>query len=352
MSARAASSSSTTEHRFPWKWRLADLEPPQAGAPTVFSTFACGGGSSMGYKLAGYDVVGNCEIDPRIADVYKANLHPRRSYVMDLRDFNRIGDLPEELFALDVLDGSPPCSTFSTSGDREKAWGKEKRFAEGQALQTLDDLFFVFLDTVEKLRPKVVVAENVTGLLKGNARGYVNEILKRFRGLGYDVQLFQLDASLMGVPQARQRVFFAANRIGAPKLRLDFAESPVTFGEVREERGKPIESAETRLLVASAVRHGERDLRDASERRRGKDSRFSERIEYDGIPASTVCANAQHYRACDGLGMTSGDIRNVTTFPQDYDFKGRSVQFICGMCVPPVMMANIASEIRGQWLDK
>ena len=112
----------------------------------------------MGYKLAGCDVVGFCEIDPRMAAVYEANLKPKHKYVMDLRDFNALEDLPDELYNLDILDGSPPCSTFSTSGIREKSWGRAKRFAEGQKVQTLDDLFMVFLDTVEKLKPKTVVS--------------------------------------------------------------------------------------------------------------------------------------------------------------------------------------------------
>lgn len=126
--------------RFPWKWYLKDLPKPTRGK--VFSTFACGGGSSMGYKRAGYEMVGCCEIDPAINKIYKENLHPKHNFLMDLRAFNELPELPEELYHLDILDGSPPCSTFSMAGAREKGWGKEKVFREGQAKQTLDDLFF------------------------------------------------------------------------------------------------------------------------------------------------------------------------------------------------------------------
>ena len=63
---------------------------------------------------------------------------------MDAREFANLEKYPEELLNLDILDGSPPCSTFSTSGKREKAWGVMKKFAEGQKLQRLDDLFFVY----------------------------------------------------------------------------------------------------------------------------------------------------------------------------------------------------------------
>ena len=77
----------------------------------------------MGYKLAGFDVVGNCEIDPDMMKVYKQNNHPKHSFLMDIRDFLKLPDekIPEELFHLDVLDGSPPCSVFSTAVDRQQA---------------------------------------------------------------------------------------------------------------------------------------------------------------------------------------------------------------------------------------
>lgn len=64
-------------------------------------------------------------------------------------------ELPPELFDLDILDGSPPCSVFSMAGDREDKWGGVHAFREGQAVQRLDDLFFDFLDVAEKLRPRL-----------------------------------------------------------------------------------------------------------------------------------------------------------------------------------------------------
>lgn len=74
--------------------------------------------------------------------VYVKNHSPKYNFCMDLRDFNKIpsAELPEELFSLDILDGSPPCTTFSMAGQREKTWGKKKKFREGQTEQTLDDL--------------------------------------------------------------------------------------------------------------------------------------------------------------------------------------------------------------------
>ena len=72
----------------------------------------------MGYKLAGYDVIGCNEIDPRMMKCYTANHHPKYSYCEDIRTFKLRKDLPEELYQLDILDGSPPCSSFSICGVR------------------------------------------------------------------------------------------------------------------------------------------------------------------------------------------------------------------------------------------
>lgn len=343
--------SMTNNHRYPWKWWLKDLPAPAENAPTVFSTFACGGGSSMGYKRAGYNVLGNCEIDPKIAEVYKGNLHPKYSYIMDIREFNMLDSLPNELYQLDVLDGSPPCSTFSMAGSREKSWGIEKRFAEGQKMQRLDDLFFTFLDTVEKLQPKIFVAENVLGIIRGNAKGYVNEIVRRAKEIGYDIQIFKLNAAFMGVPQRRERIFFIGNRMGYQKLVFDFNEDVVPFGDIRDSRGKDFANADSlyKKLLQQRVKT-DTSIADIYERVFHKRSGFNSIICSDDVPCFTLPANGTLCRMCDGLLLTDNDLRNASTFPQDYVFNSKNVQFITGMSVPPSMMANIAFEIKKQWL--
>jgi DNA (cytosine-5)-methyltransferase 1 len=330
-----------------WKWYLKDIVHDKN--VKVFSCFSCGGGSSMGYKRAGFEVLGNCEIDPRMNTVYVKNNHPKYNFLMDLREFNKKTDLPKELYNLDILDGSPPCSTFSTAGQREKAWGKEKVFREGQKKQMLDDLFFIFLETVKKLKPKIVIAENVTGLLKGNAKGYVNEIIKRFKDIGYNVQLFKLNAAQMDVPQVRERVFFIANNQNYPKLQLSFNRKPIMFGEVRSEEGKKVTGEKMKEYI-SKIKKTDLDFADIRKRIDGKHSNFSTKIVWDNICAPTLVSNSSFLRGYDKQWYSDRDCCNVSSFPQDYDFGKENVKYICGMSVPPNMMANIATEIYKQWL--
>lgn len=357
--ARSAGSSSTNDkdvHLFPWKWKLMDLDQVPKNGLKVFSTFSCGGGSTMGYKLAGYEMVGNCEIDQDMNKIYNLNHHPKHTYLMDIRDFAAIDNasLPEELFNLDILDGSPPCSVFSAAGEREKGWGKEKVFREGQKKQRLDDLFFAYIDVARKLKPKVVVAENVKGLVSGKARGYVNEIFKAFREAGYDPQLFLLNAAAMGVPQRRERVFFIAHRhnLALPKLSLAFNEPPIYFGNVRSEHGvecKP--GTQAAVLMTNRIPSDHR-LSDINLRMYGENKGFTNYIWSDNEVAGTIASGGSYYRMYDGTGMSNQDFINVQTFPQDYNFLDQSPQYVCGMSVPPVMEAQIAHQIEIQWFRR
>lgn len=350
---QSAASDST---KFSWNWRLTDLEDCQHHNKTVFSCFSCGGGSSMGYKLAGYKVIGNCEIDPDMMKVYTKNFRPEHSFLMDIRDFLKLPDekIPEALYNLDVLDGSPPCSVFSMAGSREQAWNKEKVFREGQAKQRLDDLFLYFIGVAKRLQPKVVIAENVKGLLLGNARGWVNQIVKAFDDAGYVVQIFLLNAANMGVPQKRERAFFIARRkdLDFPKLKMDFRDPIVPFGDVREEHGRELSKNSMYHQLIKYRIPSDRDLADVNKRVTGKTSGFTCGINYDNEVSFTITSGGDTIRDCDGLLLTDRDIINCQTFPQDYDFMDQKVQYICGMSVPPVMMAKISDQVYKQWLSR
>lgn len=189
----------------------------------VMSTFCCGGGSSFGYKLAGYDVIAANDIDPQMKAVYLANHNPKHFFLCPIKDLLTM-DLPDELYNLDILDGSPPCSLFSrASTKRENFWGKEKAFREGQAVQVLDELFFDFIALADKLKPKIVIAENVEGIIESNARKYVIRINKELQKIGYKVDCYSRNSKKMGIPQSRQRVFFVAYRVelNFPKPNLE-----------------------------------------------------------------------------------------------------------------------------------
>jgi len=331
--------------------QFADYSSSNGGK--VFSCFSCGGGSTMGYKLAGFEVLGNCEIDEKINTMYVKNHNPKYNYHMDIRNLESI-DLPKDLYDLDILDGSPPCSSFSMAGDRGKSWGKVKSFREGQAKQRLDDLFFEYIALAKRLKPKVVVAENVKGLTSGAAKGYVNKIINDFDDAGYDVQIFMLNAAFMDVPQRRERVFFIAGRkdLVLPKIKMEFNCEPISFGSVRSEKGVPLTKSKVYENLLKQRRRTDASIADIYERVHGKRSGMNSKIDSDKRVASTLISGGSHFRMHDGMRLSDNDCIAISTFPVDYDFCGQSVKYVCGMSVPPKMMYHIATQINEQWLRK
>ena len=346
-----------------YEWTLADAKFTK-NKGKVFSCFACGGGSTMGYKLAGFDVLGCNEIDPKMIEAYKANHKPKYAYLEPIQTFKLRNDLPDELYQLDILDGSPPCSSFSMAGNREKDWGKEKIFREGQAEQVLDTLFFDFIDLAKKLQPKVVVAENVKGLLLGDAKNYVREIYREFDLAGYYVQHWLLDASKMGVPQRRERVFFIALRKDlaepflynadmftvVPKLELNFKEPEIKYGEFADTLGKPL--TEHQQMLWNKKIDTDTYLGDINARERGLLSDFNAILVKHNSSLNTITANGKFIDFETPQHISDEAIKKAGSYPLDYDFKTNKVIYLVGMSVPPIMTARIADEIFEQWLSK
>jgi DNA (cytosine-5)-methyltransferase 1 len=347
-----------SEHRFPYEWMLADAKFTKDKGK-VFSCFACGGGSTMGYKLAGFDVIGCNEIDPKMMAAYVANHSPKYSYLEPIQTFKDRSDLPAELFDLDILDGSPPCSSFSMAGNREQDWGKEKKFREGQAEQVLDTLFFDFIDLAKRLQPKVVIAENVKGLLLGNAIHYVRRIYEAFDKAGYECQHFLLDASKMGVPQRRERVFFVSIRkdlagqfmervdmfTERPRLKMEFDELEIPFKDIMNMNAGHSNGTLNKIW----------DITEQGKNPPG-DSFFSyaKCHLYRAIPTingggKQVTTSLMH--PILKRFLNDDELILAGSFPSDYKFSFRA-GYLISMSVPPVMTANVATEVYDQWLSK
>ena len=351
-------------HKFPYRWTLKDARFTKDKGK-VFSCFACGGGSTMGYKLAGFDVIGCNEIDPRMNKVYVANHHPRLNYLCDIREMVT-KELPDELYHLDVLDGSPPCSTFSMMGNREEDWGKEKHFREGQAEQVLDTLFFDFIALAKRLQPKVVIAENVKGLIQGEAFKYVQRIYNEFDKAGYAVLHRLLNSMTMGVPQMRERTIFCAIRkdliqhipteglFGDPYINLDFNEDEIPFGMIRNDAAGGKELSPYKLSLWEQKQPGDWDCGDVTRRIFGQERCFTDSFVFDDKVIKTInTSGLDKFMLWEKpRRLNASEVVTASTFPQDYNFGTENPAYLCGMSVPPVMMAQVASRVYDQWLSR
>ena len=350
---------------FTYKWNLKDLEKVTKNGYKVFSTFSGGGGSSQGYKMAGYDVIGCNEIDPRQMEIYLHNLKPKYSYLEDIRTFRLRDDLPKELFELDILDASFPCSLFSNANlkaDDKK--GKEVKFREGQAKQTLDDLAFETIKLVDKLKPKICVFENVKGLLNEKNKWYVEQIYKQFDNIGYRICHHLVNCADLGVPQKRERVFFFAVRkdisvptsdiFGCePYLNLDIKEKHITIGEIESDYNG-IKPNNTILNTMNSYIYGDKDLGVIHERIEGVRKKFSVKIVTDDCVCGTLRASANDTIRADhnNINFSELELIQIGSWSQDYDFKKQKVIYVLGISVPPLVMYRISKEIQVQWLDK
>lgn len=180
---------------------------------TAASTFSGAGGSCLGYRWAGFNVLWASEFIPAAAEVYKLN-HPNS--ILDTRDIRQVkaSDILNQMQLkqgeLDLLDGSPPCASFSSSGTTSASWGLVKQYSD--TTQRVDDLFFEYARIITGIQPKIFVAENVKGLITGKSKGYFKEILHALQACGYRVETRLLDAQWLGVPQRRQRLYFMGVR--------------------------------------------------------------------------------------------------------------------------------------------
>ena len=316
---------------------------------TVFSCFSCCGGSTIGYKRAGFNVVGNVEIDKSINEIYVKNNNPKYTFNMDIRDFLNQENLPNELLSLDILDGSPPCTTFSSLGEKENSLGKIKKFHEGQKEQRLDDLFFYFIKVVEKLHPKVMVAENVAGML--NNRHYLIEIKNRLSSIGYSLQVFKLNAKYMDVPMQRERLFFIANRMKYKPLSMNFNHKLITYSQIEDKQSQR-EFLKPGTKIYDLIKNNKQNesLCDTHKRMFGKRSYFSSYIVRPDKPINCFDTTLAIYRRDFGK-LTNLEIAKGASFPIDFDFMGK-IKVAVGMCVPPNMMANVANQLWEQWFKK
>ncbi len=178
------------------------------GKPTVISLFAGCGGSSLGYKWAGFKELLAIDFDPHAVECFKLNFPDvpiwKRSILevkgKEILDFCNI-----KKGELDILDGSPPCQGFSTAGKRN-------------VNDARNDLAFEFIRLIKEIQPRVFVMENVSGMVKGKMKGKFIAIMKALKNTGYKVKCKLMNAKYYNVPQSRQRLIWIGVRKGKPKF--------------------------------------------------------------------------------------------------------------------------------------
>jgi DNA (cytosine-5)-methyltransferase 1 len=341
--------------------------------------------------MAGFRTLWASEFIPAAQDTYRLN-HP--DTILDTQDIRKVQ--PQDILdrvgldvgELDVLEGSPPCASFSTAGKRAKGWGEVRKYSDSQ--QRVDDLFFEYARLVEGLQPKVFVAENVSGLVKGVAKGYFKEILRRLKDCGYQVEAKLLDAQWLGVPQMRQRLIFVG-------VRNDLGLKPA-FPKPLKYRYSVRDALPwmTTIGTSDGFGHSEQVPADRPYHTVGTGpqqgnglarfveaetdiSRYAIGAEWDKLkPGEQSERYFQLVRA--GLDEPSGtitqrggdntvasvthptekrkfsiaELKRICGFPDDFQLTGTYAQQWerLGRAVPPVMMSYVAATVRDEILER
>lgn len=175
--------------------------------PTIIDLFAGVGGLSLGFELAGFEVVLANEYDPSIANAYVLNRRHCNMIVADITKLSIEETFSKFIGKVDVIVGGPPCQGFSQKGSR-KTIHDPRNF-----------LFQYFFDVVSLVKPKYFVMENVPNLLTVENRFFRKEIEALFEAIGYTLNADVLNAVDFGVPQNRRRTCIIG-RMGNSKVGM------------------------------------------------------------------------------------------------------------------------------------
>lgn len=357
------------------KYNLQDVhDASKQNKFNVISTFAGGGGSSTGYRLAGGKILCINEFVQEARNTYSENYPDTPILPDDIKELtgqHLLDAAGIKAGEVDILDGSPPCSAFSVAGamvqgGHSKGFKQTKKYSDGKKIENIEDLFFEFLRVAEEIKPKVIVGENVAGLTMGEAKQYYYKITNEFEKIGYDVSSMVLDSSHYGVPQTRKRLIFIGVRedvttaIGLTFMNIagvfpeKFSEA-ITCGDAfsdlqydKEEIKMLTEkfSKGSHFETASKMpKDPDKVLTGCDYHPKGHHFNMKRISRHKPAPTITASGGCIHWEEMRKLALC--ETQRAMSLPDDFKLTGKWEQKSerMGRMVPPLMMKAIADSI-------
>lgn len=318
------------------------MKPKAVNAPTVISTFAGGGGSSLGYSMARYRELLAVEWDKHACEVFKLNFPDVPIYCGDIAKLSV--EQCQELAGigegeLDVLDGSPPCQSFSVSGKR-------------QFEDTRGQLYHEFVRLLRGLKPKALVMENVKGMVIGKMKLIFADCLSELKASGYKVKAKLLNSMFYNVPQSRERLIFIGIRedLGIEPSHPIGNQNLITASQalVGCEVGKTPLFKDNYAKFWRHIPEGKNlgDLTGAKG--------FNTRKLHPHRPSLTLLKTQHghgfgtlcHWKEARAISAEEG--KRLQSFPDEFQLLGnyRHQWGVIGNSVPPLFMKAIAEHVR------
>ena len=356
----------------------------------VISTFAGGGGSSTGYRLAGGKILAVNEFVEEAQNTYRENYPDTIIVPGDIKKLTGTYLMEQagvKVSELDILDGSPPCSAFSMAGSvshgegrtHADAFGKTKQYSDIKGVRNVEDLFFEFLRVAKDIKPKVIIGENVEGLTMGEAKEYFHKIQNTFEEIGYLIVADVLDASYFGVPQSRKRCFFigvredVADAIGLNFMTMyqlypDKNDVRTTLGEAindvvnedKEELDYLIDKISPEKAVGKTLMKMPKDpdkvLTGMDYHEKGHHFNLKRSSLRKPCPTITAMGNlagvAGTCHPLEDRKFTIKELKRIMSLPEDFKLTGKHKQQSerIGRMVPPLMMKALAESVYNKVL--
>ncbi len=345
---------------------MSELKNIHKNGYNVISTFSGCGGSSLGYKLSGYDVKCAVEFVPEAAEVYRLNFPDTLVIEKDIRTITG-SDLMQATginkFELDILDGSPPCCAFSVNGDREKGWGTVRKYSYSHVEQVVDDLFFEYIRIVNDMMPKVIIAENVKGLTMGVCKPVLDKIIDKLYEIGYITEYKVLNAMNYRVPQTRERVIIMGVRrdIGLlpayPQPLIDTISTREAIEDLIDIDSdlKIRDSKLQKVIDYFPPGVGDGDIRRiCAENNISVYRSFFRRDRWD-LPFHTIVQNKERaIHPVKNRLLSIGEGKRLQTFPDDFILPHTPLKNWerIGRAVPPNLMKFVSGTVKTEILDK
>ena len=316
--------------------------------PKVISLFSGCGGSSLGYKWAGFDELLAIDFDKNSVETFKLNFPGVPVWQRDIcgvsgkeiLDFCKIreGDL-------DLLDASPPCQGFSIAGKRK-------------VLDTRNNLFLEFVRLIKEIKPKAFLMENVPGMMRGKMKGVFIEVMETLKGIDYNVKCRLMNSASYGVPQSRRRLIWIGTRKDLkidpsfPKPNKKYITVREAFEGLKDSGEKKYPTGELAEIVPKI--------------RQGRSGQSVTKKDYFNVirlrnyaPSNTILKTMRSAQAgllhpTEDRFLTIAELKRLSTFPDDFRFVGKFEQQWAGIgnAVMPKFMEAIATHIREEILQK
>jgi DNA (cytosine-5)-methyltransferase 1 len=309
---------------------------------TVIDTFSGCGGSSLGFKLAGFEELLAVECDPNAVQTFRLNFPKVNIFAGDINHLSadvcmqiagvRVGEL-------DIFSGSPPCQGYSQMGT-----------------QLLDDprnqLFRQYVRLLQDIQPRVFTMENVKGMISGHLKGYFLEIIKSLRDCGYKVKAQVMNSKYFGVPQDRERIIFIGVRedLGVDPSHPKPFTKPITFAEAMADLQIPEDEPP---YTPSAIDFERWHILQVGENKADKKYGWHRKAHVklhpnQVVPTIVKTAASLPFHPTEPRRLLVCEAAALTGFPPDFKFIGSRSDRIAriGNCVPPPLMRAIAEHIK------